>query len=135
PLVLAVFDQSRHNLVEDVDRDGEANTAIAVAAIPGFDLRIHAYHVAGQVEQRAARVARVDGRVGLDRLRDGELRQRRNVAAKPADNAFGQRAIEAERIANRHDGLTDGDVAHTAKCQRSNIGRQRIDLYHRQIAV
>ena len=59
------------------------------------------------VEQRAARVARVDRGVGLDHLVDLEAVGRLDVAAEAGHDALGRRAVEAERVADR-----DGGVAH-----------------------
>ena len=48
------------------------------------------------------RVARVDGRVGLDHVADGDAADALHLAAERADDAGGQRVIEAE-------GVADGD--------------------------
>jgi hypothetical protein len=57
-----------HDLVTDrgreVDRDRERHAH--VAARLAVDLRVDAHHLAARVEQRAARVAGIDGDVGLD---------------------------------------------------------------------
>src|SRR4051794_29369618 len=60
--------QARDDLADGVRRDGEADADVAAAAGGGRDLRVHADDAAGAVEQRAAGVAGVDRRVGLDDL-------------------------------------------------------------------
>ena len=56
---------------------------------------------AAQVEQRSARVARVDRRVGLEHV-DAALRGHVELAAERADHAHRDGVVEAERIANGH---------------------------------
>src|SRR5215208_7211971 len=53
-------------LLDRVDRDREADADVAVAGAAGLDLRVDADDAPGRVEQRAARVAGVDRRIGLD---------------------------------------------------------------------
>ena len=60
----------------DVDRDREREALVAAAA--GIDLRVDADHLAGHVEERAARVAGIHGDVGLD---EGHVAAVRQVAA------------------------------------------------------
>ena len=55
----------------------------------------------GVVEQRAAGVAGVDRRVGLDHLVDREAVGRLDLAAEAGDDALGGGAVEPERVADR----------------------------------
>ena len=64
--------QARDDLAHGVRRHGEADADVALRVAGGGDLRVDADDAAGLVEQRAARVAGVDRRVGLDDLVDRE---------------------------------------------------------------
>ena len=79
------------------------------------DRGVDADDLAGHVDQRAAAVAGVDRRVGLDRRVDVAL----PCASGPtfdrpvqrADDAAGDGGVEAERRADRDDALADVEVA------------------------
>ena len=60
--------QLRQQLAHRVDRDGEADADVPFGCAVGEDRRVHADHLAAQVQQRAAGVARVDRRVGLQHV-------------------------------------------------------------------
>ena len=77
------------------------------AAAAGRDLRVDADHAAGRVDQRAAGVAGVDRRVGLDDVLDREAVGRGDAALQGGDDAGGQRAVEAERVADRDRRVAD----------------------------
>ncbi len=64
----------------DRDREGQALEAAAAAE----DLRVDADHLALEVEQRAAGVAGIDGRVGLDERHGGIAGQRARLRADDA---------------------------------------------------
>jgi hypothetical protein len=63
---VALVLQLRDDLVREVDRDREADADVAAAAAE--DRGVDADDLALRVEQRAARVARIDGGVGLDEV-------------------------------------------------------------------
>src|SRR3954467_12467586 len=90
----------------DVRRPRKADADVPAPRPAGLDLRVDADHARVAVEQRAARVAGVDRGVGLDGARDGEPVRRVDLAPEGGDDAGGERALEAERVA---DG--DGEVA------------------------
>ncbi|MNS85644.1 hypothetical protein D3C72_1195170 [compost metagenome] len=106
-----------------VDRDGERQ-ALEAARL-AVDLRIDADHFAARVEQRAARVAGVDGHVRLDERHIAVVRQGTTLGT---DDAGRHRAVEAirgtdgqhplahfqvARMAERHDGQVVGvDFQH-----------------------
>ena len=71
------------------------------------DLLVDADHLAARVDQRPARVALVDGGVGLDAVRDGRAVGGLQVAVGGRDDARGEREVVAERIADGDDGLAD----------------------------
>ena len=63
--------QLRQQLADDVDRDREADADVALLLRAADDRGVDADDFAAHVQQRSARVARVDGRVGLQHLRPG----------------------------------------------------------------
>ena len=65
---LAELDQVVHHLLRERDRNREA--VAGVVARPAGDRAVDADDFAADVDQRAARVARVDRRVGLDEVGD-----------------------------------------------------------------
>ena len=83
-LDVAALDQLRHDLLDGVDRDGEADAARLARG--GRDLRVDADHAALGVEQRAARVAGVDRGVGLQHAGDVEAVGRRDLAVERRDD-------------------------------------------------
>ena len=94
-------------LGDEVDRDGEADAGALVGGAVRRDLIHDADDAALAVEQRATGVARVQGGVGLDRVRDREAVGRLDRAVEPRHDAGADAAIEVERIADRRDGLPD----------------------------
>ena len=70
---------------------------------------------AARVEQRAARVAVVDRRVGLDRADDREAGQRVDRAVERRDDADRQRLLLAERAADRRDRRADREVVASSR--------------------
>ena len=98
---------------DGVDRDREADAA--VGARLARDLGVDPDHLAGGVEQRAARVAGVDRRVGLDDAGDRVAVGRLDVAVEGGDDARGQRAGEAEGRADRDRRLADAQAPRSCR--------------------
>src|SRR4051812_33545047 len=116
--------EPRHDLLHRVRRDREADADVAVAGLPGgLDLRVHADHARLEVEQRAAGVARVDRRVGLDDLVDRRAVGGADAAAEARDDARGGRAVEPERVADGDGGVADLHVARVGERQRVDVRR------------
>ena len=91
----AVLHQLRDDLGGDVDRDREADRLRAAD-----DRGVDADHLAARVQQRPARVARVQRGVGLDHV--GISRPVPSACCGPArDDAGRHGVLEAERIADR----------------------------------
>ena len=107
-------------------------TAKPMPMLPGHagrrDLRVDADHVAAVVEQRAARVARVDRRVGLDHLVDREAVRRLDRAPEAGDDPLGGGAVEPERVADRDDEVADLDGARVGESQRLHASRHAIGV-------
>src|SRR3954454_14431422 len=81
-----------------VDRYGEADAGVGVAA--ALDLRVDADHAAVAVQQRAAGVAGVDRRVGLDGVGDRKAVGGVDRAPEAGDDAGRDGSLEAERRAD-----------------------------------
>src|SRR5437899_11850237 len=79
----------------EIGRNDAADTDIATRLAE--DGGIDADDLAAHVQQRSARVSRIDGGIGLNEV---IVRSRANLTSLGADNAGGDRVIEAERIAN-----------------------------------
>jgi hypothetical protein len=88
-------------------------------------------HPAPAVDQGPARVAGIEGRVGLDDALDQPAGGRAQGAAQGADDAGGDRGLEAQRIADRHHQLAhleDGRGAESRVRQAGGVQPQ-----HRQV--
>ena len=108
---------------------GTANpmpTLPCVAA--GLDLGVDPDHAAVRVDQRAAGVAGVDRRVGLDHVRDREAVGRLDLALQGGDDAAGDGAVEPERVADRDHRVADFDLRGVAERERVQFFRRRVDL-------
>ena len=116
-----------------VDRDREADADVALAAAAGLDLGVDPDHFAGRVDQRAARVAGVDRRVGLDHVVDREPVGRLDLALQGGDDAAGDGAVEAERVADRDHRVADFDLRGVAERERVQFLGRRVDLEQRQV--
>src|SRR3954447_5129168 len=113
--------EPRHDVLHRVRRDREADPDVAVAGLPGrLDLRVDADHARLDVEQRAAGVARVDRRVGLDDLVDRPAVGGADVAAEAGDDAGRGGAVEAERVADRDGLVADLHAARVGERQRGD---------------
>ena len=96
-------DQLLPDLIREVDRDREAETAIQ-----SVDERVHARRPAIDIAERTAAVARINRSVGLQVVRDRIAAGRDQFApAFPADHAVGEGVIELKRRADRERELPD----------------------------
>src|SRR5206468_8778220 len=122
-------DQLLADLVREVDRDRETETAIQ-----SVDQRVHADHSPVDVAQWTAAVARIDRRVRLQVIRDRVAAGRDQFApAFPADDAVGERVIELERRAYSERELTHAHRIAVADLHRRQI--LRLDLDHRDVCL
>src|SRR6516162_3482441 len=92
---LAAADQLLHHLARHVDRHSEADPDIPSGW--GHDRGVDADYSALEVDQRPARIARIDGRVGLNEIL---IAFDARAAAERADNPGGHGLAEAKRIAD-----------------------------------
>ena len=118
-----------NQLVEDsrdrIDRHGEADAG-GLADLAD-DRRIHADDLAPRVEERAARVAGVDCGVGLDDPRDHPAVLGLERAIQAADDARGQRPLQAERVAQGQDLLADHQGRGIAERERNELLGRHVD--------
>jgi hypothetical protein len=87
----AVLQQLGHDIAGQVAGDGQPNP-LEPAGL-GLDDRADTDHLAFEVDQRAAAVARIDGRVGLQEI---FVHVEVQIAALGADNAGRYRAAQAK---------------------------------------
>ena len=84
--------------------------------------------------QRAAGVAGVDRRVGLDDVVDREAVGRLDRALERRDDAGGERALEAERVADRDRRIADLDGAARSRATSGLRSRPLgVDLEQREV--
>ena len=74
---------------------------------PVYDLRVDADHFAGGVDQRAAGVARVDRRVGLDHVVDRHPVGGLDFTLQGGDDAAGHGPLQVEGVADRDHRVAD----------------------------
>ncbi len=135
----AVFDEHRYDLGDDIGRDYKPNTGIG--AHGRLDGGRNADDASLAIHQDAARVARIDGRVGLNDVRDavlggkGVLAADGEQASQGAHEADGHRVLQTERIANGNGNLSDLDLGGVRKLHRLQLLGIDIDLEHGQIAI
>ena len=109
-----------------VDRNREADPHETAGT--RIDLAVDAHDLAAHVQQRAARVAGIDGHIGLD---EGQIVSR--VALLGADDACGDRVVEAEGRSDGHHPLTDLETVHVADLHGGQSGG--IDLDHSHVGA
>src|SRR5207247_9998345 len=84
-------------------------------------------------EQRAARIPRIQRRVRLNDVVDQTTRYRTERATERADDAGGDCTLEAERIPDRDDDLTDAERRRVA--QWCGDQRRGVDAQNREIGL
>lgn len=93
------------------------------------------------VDQGSAGIARIDRRVGLDRIGDdrrpdgggGDTVLRRHRPVQRAHDAEGDRVREAQRVAERHHRLTHPHSLGVTELQGGEVNRTVGDLDDRQV--
>ena len=98
-------------------------TPTLASTVPPWIWALTPIDVAGGVEQRAAGVAVVDRRVGLDRVRDREPVGCLDVAPDGAHDPGGHRAVEPERVADRVDRVAG--LRRRRAVERERVERRR----------
>ena len=108
PRATRLFSTSwRADAGDDVDRNREADALVAAGG--AGDGGVEADDFAAEIHERAAAVAGVDGRVGLNEVLPAELAvaQIEVVPAFGADDAAGDALAEAERAADGQHEVAD----------------------------
>src|SRR5699024_8255428 len=122
----AVLDELLGDLHARVDGDGEPDALRFGVAALGVD---DADELAVGVEQPAARVARADGRAGLQQRHVVVLNG--DFTVERADDAVGDGVGQrAQRVAHGHDGLADGQRVAVADDGRRQAGGLDLDDRH-----
>src|SRR5688572_15687798 len=103
---LAVVTQRRDDVPGDARGNGKAD-AHAAAAGGGEDRRVHANHLAGEIERGTTGVTAVDRSIDLQEI---VIRASADIAPARGDDAGGYRAAEAERIADGDDPVADASL-------------------------
>ena len=96
------------------------------------DQRVDAYDLAVEIEQRAAGIAAIDRGVGLD---VAVVRSGIDVAVAGRNDARGNRATEAERVADRDHPFAEPQLVGIAEFHRDQRFRRRREFQHRQIGL
>src|SRR5262249_54441779 len=107
-----------HHIAGHIDRDGKADALVA-ARIARQDRGVYAGQVAVIVDERAARVARINRSVGLDKVfhfLDAESR-----APLRADDTHSHGLADTERITHSENDIADFDFARVAQRHRWKI--------------
>jgi hypothetical protein len=131
---LAVLDQLLHRPPRRIDRHGEADSLCR----PGIavDLCVDPDDTPARIEHRAARVAAVDRRVGLDRVDEIVARgQRGDRALGRRHDPDAQRALVAERASDGRDRLADDDVRRIPERHSREVVVARVDLEEPDVVV
>ena len=100
----------------EVDRDCEADPL--VAAVVGGDRRVDPHHLTGEVDQRSAGVARVDGGIGLEEL--GPLHAA-EFAPLAADDPRADGRLQLEGIADGDHPIADLHLVGVAKLRHREV--------------
>jgi hypothetical protein len=118
-------------VLHHIGRNGKADADRAARF--GVDRRVDTDERALHVDQRAARIARIDRRVGLDEeavVGDADMRARQR-----RDDPLRHRLADAERIADRQHEIADFERIGIAELQRRERGAAVLDLQHGEVAV
>src|SRR5919201_1530386 len=127
-------DQLLHRAPRRVDRHRKAD-ALRVPGVAA-DLRVDPDHASACVEERAARVPVVDGRVGLDRVHEAVARgQRGDRALRRRHDAHAERVRVPERASDRGNRLADLDAGGDAERNRAQPMGARIHLQQPDVVV
>eukprot|EP01022_Parablepharisma_sp_SALTPOND_P017632 TRINITY_DN2854_c0_g1_i1.p1 TRINITY_DN2854_c0_g1~~TRINITY_DN2854_c0_g1_i1.p1 ORF type:complete len:786 (-),score=227.08 TRINITY_DN2854_c0_g1_i1:181-2538(-) len=102
-----------HDLLGGVDRDGEAD-----ALSLGHDGGVDAHHLALEVDQGAAGVARVDAGIGLQEVVIGTGA---DDAALGADDARGHGVLQAEGVAHGQNPVAHPELVAVAQGQEGQL--------------
>ena len=109
------LDQLRDDAIDGIHGNGKPDPRVGSGR--AVDGRVDSDQSTGAVEQRAARVARVNRRVRLNHALDLATVASANFALEPTDDTGRQRLVETERIPDRIDILADDQIY--SRCRRA----------------
>src|SRR5882762_1690324 len=113
----AIDDEVVRDVFRCVDGNGEADAGGRAAG--SVNRGVDANDFTMRIDERPAGIAAVDSRVGLNGLINESGLASLHGASERADNAGGERGLEAEGIADRQDFLAD--------LKRAGISQQKRD--------
>ena len=119
-----------HHAAHQVHRDREADALDA--EILGEHRGVDADQLAAGIDQRAAGIADVDGRVGLDEILEG--RHAELAAARGADDALRDRLRQADGIADGQHDVADAQPVGMPERHDRHVGLE-VELQHGQVRV
>lgn len=127
----AGFDNGIHDSVDDFprNRNGEPDTVGTL----GYG-RIDSGDPSGKIDERAAGISRVDGRVGLYESREAFALPRARIGfyrpSETGDDAESHRVLKfGERVSNSHYERTDGKVRNSRNGGNGNGGIVRLSVF------
>jgi hypothetical protein len=115
--------------------DGDRKSDSRRAAGFGDDGRVHSDQATGGIEQRAARIARIDGCVGLNEVVHLPRLPTGKAPMERADDPRCERLLEPERVADRKGALSHFKISRGTDCDRTKHGACGIELKQREIVV
>jgi hypothetical protein len=126
----AMREKRDHRGLGQIGGNGEADVLRV-----GDDGGIDADHLAAPVQERATRIARVDGRVRLDERLQHRVRRFGQHPIHPRHDAARQRLIEADRVADRDHvvahahavGIAEGDRGQALRCRRADTQQGEVE--------
>ena len=119
-----------HHVPRHVRGNREADADVAVGHRD--DLRVDADELALRVDERAAGVAVVDRRIGLQEVFVAAVTHAGRSTLR-ADDAHRHRLTDAERIADREHDIADLDRVGVAERQRLQVGLRRPSTERRSL--
>src|SRR5713101_1175909 len=131
PAYASFADQVLRNLLGQIDGDGEADAGRRAAR--GKNGGIDADHFAVRIQQRPARIASIDGRVGLNGVFDKRRLAGLHGSAEGADYSSGQRGLEPKGIADGQNFLSHKQRTRVGQRQRYEFAALGVDLDQRHV--
>src|SRR5581483_2361490 len=119
-----------HHLLRHLGRNREADAD--VASVRRQNLRVDPDQLAARVHQRPARVALVNGRIGLEEVLEAAAAHDIGRAALGANDAGRHRFADAERIPHGKANISDAHRVGIAELQHWHVAF--VDFQNRQVA-
>ena len=127
----SVLDELRHDPTHGINGDREANAR----ADRRGNCRIDPDHAPSTVEQGAARISRIDRRVGLNDPLNRTLGHRQDFPPQSTDDSGRQRMVESERVADGQYLLPDLKIGRFSHQDRREAVFGGLDFQHHQVFI